>query len=111
MFGSVYYINGKFTIITVHWDHIVPYSYLRANPKNNWAAACQLCNKLKGDKIFTYMYVLKDFLKKRMEYKYSILEAFVPSVSNEEDPETWAREFARYISFKDDLALRRKNTS
>lgn len=108
LFGSVYYINGRMTIISVQWDHIVPYSYLRANPENNWAASCQLCNYIKSDRIFAYMYLAKEFIQDRIEKRYSILEAFVPSVSNEQDPETWSREFARYITYRDDLGLRRK---
>ena len=111
LFGSVYYINGRFTIINVQWDHVVPYAYLNANPKNNWAAACQLCNNIKQDQVFIYMHDLKAYIRRRIEKRYSILVAFIPSVSNEQDPITWSREFANFISFKDDLALRHKDTN
>lgn len=97
------------TIISVEWDHIVPYSYLRANPKNNWAASCKLCNRIKSDHIFTYLHEAKAYIRRRLESKYSIIEGFVPTISNEQDPNTWAREFASYITFKDDLSLRRKD--
>jgi 5-methylcytosine-specific restriction endonuclease McrA len=109
LFGSAYYINGRHTIINVQWDHIVPYSYIRANPKNNWAAACQLCNHIKSDHIFMYLHEAKSYIKRRTLNKYSILETFVPSISNEQDPEKWAREFASYITFKSNLSVRYKD--
>ena len=38
--------------LEINWDHFIPYSYLQANPKDNWVASCQLCNRYKSDLIF-----------------------------------------------------------
>jgi hypothetical protein len=31
---------------------MIPYSYLQANPETNWVASCQICNGIKGDRMF-----------------------------------------------------------
>jgi CRISPR/Cas system Type II protein with McrA/HNH and RuvC-like nuclease domain len=51
-FGTL--INKKEPLVwlKVQWDHIVPYSFGYNNDFDNFVAACQLCNKIKTDKIF-----------------------------------------------------------
>jgi len=44
--------TGKVIQVRLQWDHAVPYSFLRTNPKNNWLAACHICNGIKNNKMF-----------------------------------------------------------
>ncbi|QQM45127.1 HNH endonuclease [Streptomyces liliifuscus] len=44
--------SGKAEALTAQWDHFVPYSYLAQNPEANWVLACQICNRIKNDRIF-----------------------------------------------------------
>ncbi|SRR6266496_713060 len=103
LFGTGLYKDGKFMTIDLEWDHLVPYSYLLANPINNWVAACQICNRLKYNKIFNFLYELKHWLVEERSYRYNIQIDFVPSISNEQDPETWAEEFSKYLAKKGQL--------
>lgn len=44
--------GGKVEALTAQWDHFVPYSYLAQNPEANWVLACQVCNRIKNDRMF-----------------------------------------------------------
>jgi 5-methylcytosine-specific restriction endonuclease McrA len=44
--------NGRASRITIHWDHVVPYSYSQDNGASNFVAACHVCNGIKHDLIF-----------------------------------------------------------
>lgn len=44
--------DGKTVALTAQWDHFVPYSYLAQNPEANWVLACQVCNRIKNDRMF-----------------------------------------------------------
>ena len=44
--------TGNVIQVRLQWDHAVPYSFLRTNPKNNWLAACHVCNGMKNNKMF-----------------------------------------------------------
>lgn len=44
--------HGKIVRLRVHWDHQIPFSYSQNNTVTNIAAACQICNLMKGALIF-----------------------------------------------------------
>jgi 5-methylcytosine-specific restriction endonuclease McrA len=52
VFGSVVMKKEKLVFLKVTWDHWIPYSYSRNNYPYNFAAACQICNGLKGSLMF-----------------------------------------------------------
>ena len=41
--------DGEHTRVT--WDHVVPFSYCGNNHRDNFVAACQVCNNLKADRL------------------------------------------------------------
>ena len=45
--------------LRVNFDHLVPYSYQNANAISNFAAACHVCNSIKGSKLFATFEELK----------------------------------------------------
>ena len=53
LFGNHIFKNGKLHRLRVHWDHTVPFSYSQDNRADNFVAACNVCNLLKHDKLFT----------------------------------------------------------
>lgn len=55
--------------LRVYWDHFVPYAYLQSNPTNNWVAACQVCNGIKGSKTFETFEEVNAYVNKRIEDK------------------------------------------
>lgn len=64
---EVVYRYGEPEYIRLEWDHMVPYSYLRANPENNWAASCHICNGIKSDNIFDNMDECRIWIQERRE--------------------------------------------
>ena len=52
-FGMQFLRNGRKRILRVEWDHALPFSYSQNNNANNFVAACQVCNRLKHDFIFS----------------------------------------------------------
>jgi len=51
-FGSVVWRGRQRSTLRINWDHMVPYSYSRNNTTGNFAAACQICNGIKGAIMF-----------------------------------------------------------
>lgn len=68
-FGSYVLKNNKVTALRVVWDHHIPYSYGANNNKENFVAACQICNGLKSNKIFDSLEQLVDYIKRKWESK------------------------------------------
>lgn len=62
-FGEIYYKKDKPKISKIHYDHFIPYSYLRMNPYSNWVAACNECNSIKSNKMFNTMKDILDYIK------------------------------------------------
>ena len=63
--GFFYMRNGVVKKSSNHADHIIPYSYLQANPEDNWAIACNLCNLFKSNKYYDNQQDIRDYLKAR----------------------------------------------
>lgn len=47
--------TGKIHKYKIHFDHFVSWNYSRNNHKDNFVAACNVCNLIKGDKYFPTM--------------------------------------------------------
>jgi 5-methylcytosine-specific restriction endonuclease McrA len=52
-FGSWTAKDGKPTKVTLVWDHNVPWVYSQNNSKENFVAACSICNGIKSDRMFS----------------------------------------------------------
>jgi 5-methylcytosine-specific restriction endonuclease McrA len=96
-FGSVIRKRGRRTITSVHYDHAVPFAYLNANPRWNWVAACNICNQIKGAKLFDSISEIRLHILGIRDKRNDTLD-WVPPVSSEEDPESWANAFSAYLS-------------
>jgi hypothetical protein len=44
--------RNRITELKVHWDHVLPYSYLACNLEENYVAACHVCNLFKSASVF-----------------------------------------------------------
>lgn len=51
-FGTHVQWHKRICVLRIHWDHLIPFAYLQTNPEENFVAACQICNQLKGAKMF-----------------------------------------------------------
>jgi len=95
--------RAKLSVTVVHYDHAVPFAYLNSNPRWNWVAACNICNLIKGDKMFHSIQEIRMHVLAVRERRRHVL-AWVPPVSSEQDPERWAVAFASFLaelSFRD----------
>lgn len=54
-FGSLVHRKNppQTTVLTIHWDHLDPYVRSGNSRPENFAAACQICNLIKTDHIFS----------------------------------------------------------
>jgi 5-methylcytosine-specific restriction endonuclease McrA len=55
--------------LRVEWDHLVPFSYCHANPDENFLAACQVCNGIKGSQMFGTLDEAQAAIRLRREAK------------------------------------------
>lgn len=97
-FGSVVAKWGNLSLLTVvHWDHVVPYSYARSNPDDNWVAACMICNYAKSSGMFLDVIEIREHIKEYWEENqcWCIWEA---PISSELDGDRWAIKFASYLA-------------
>jgi len=51
-FGERYWYKGRYVRLKLHWDHMVPFVYSQNNHGYNFAAACHVCNGIKGALMF-----------------------------------------------------------
>lgn len=92
-FGTL--LDGR-GVTHVAWDHLVPYSWLQANPGHNFVPSCRLCNSFKGALLFDSLGQARAHVTERWEHTAQGV-LWVPSVSNLIDPERWATEYASYL--------------
>lgn len=84
-FGTCLWHGRRKYVLSVTWDHWVPFSYSQNNHAANFVAACQICNRLKGSIIF------KDFDEARYQLETKRKAkgyTRVPPVWGEVHPET-----------------------
>lgn len=65
--GFKYRHHGKRVKLKLHWDHLVPYSYLQANDTNNFVAACHICNAVKGSMMFQTIEEARVYVNVRLQ--------------------------------------------
>lgn len=96
-FGSVVKKGNRLKLTVVEWDHVLPYAYVQANPEHNWAAACMICNRIKGAEIYTSMDEVREYIKQHwVNHDYEC--AWYAPVSSAEDGDAWAVKFATYLA-------------
>ncbi len=66
-FGTWERHRRKLIQLRVNWDHLLPFAYLQSNPTFNFVAACQLCNGIKGSKIFDKLIELKEYVRAKRQ--------------------------------------------
>lgn len=64
-FDSVVWYGGKVRTIKLRWDHMVPWNYGRDNRDCNFAAACQICNSIKSNRMFMTVEEVRAYVQKR----------------------------------------------
>ena len=51
-FGHAVLDGTRLIQLRIEWDHFVPYSFNQDNHGRNFVASCQVCNRIKRDRIF-----------------------------------------------------------
>ena len=83
-FGTIYIRKNVTYRLKINWDHFVPYSFIQANDKLGWVAACNVCNNIKSNSIFASIeevvkYVSKKIINKQITF---VSEALPPMPTN-----------------------------
>lgn len=96
-FGSVARRPGHEPVVVVmEADHFIPFTLTRRDEEGNYVAACQICNGLKQDTVFDSVINARRHID-RLWVRAGYVIEFIPTRSHFEDPEGWAREYARYL--------------
>lgn len=76
IFGSIYRHNNHPTeSLTIHFDHVLPFSYVQHNRTANLVASCNICNGIKSALYFDTLAETRDYLKSEwMRRGYKIEE-------------------------------------
>ena len=75
-FGTPFLKGHKHTLqfLNVTWDHLAPYSFAQNNQKQNFVAACQICNGIKGSMVFETISDARRYVQKKMERRQMVFE-------------------------------------
>lgn len=60
--GSLYEKQGNFGITSIHYDHLIPFSFSANNHVENFVASCNFCNQYKYNKMFNDIDEAKRYL-------------------------------------------------
>lgn len=66
-FGTHIFKKDKHMTLRVNYDHIIPYAYLQGNPKENWCAACNICNSYKHSIMFNTEKQIRNYVLDKWE--------------------------------------------
>ena len=55
--------------LKIEFDHLVPYSYSANNKNYNFAAACQVCNRIKSNLMFSTLEQAREYILLRRKEK------------------------------------------
>ena len=66
-FDTLYFRYDSISILSINWDHVIPYAYSYSNADENFVAACSVCNSFKSSKNFENDEKCKDYLKQRWD--------------------------------------------
>jgi hypothetical protein len=64
-FGNFTIRNGKPLMLELCWDHMLPYNLTQNNYSYNFVAACQICNGIKGSKVFRDLDEARQYIQER----------------------------------------------
>lgn len=67
--GTIVRRRSRDIMLRPEWDHFVPFSYSRANNRQNWVLACHICNNIKGPRLFTTVVEVQDYVLARWAAK------------------------------------------
>ena len=67
LFGGYYVYRGRVRRVSIHWDHLVPFSFAHDNRACNFVASCGRCNTWKGNKIFQTVDDVRAYVGRKWE--------------------------------------------
>lgn len=70
-FDGYVYFRGGLQKVQLQWDHMAPYAYTMDNKHQNFAAACQFCNRWKGALIFKTVDEVRIYVQAKWERERS----------------------------------------
>jgi len=95
-FGTVVSWKSRDTAQNLVGDHLVPYSMGGDSGRDNLVAACQVCNSLKGDRVFESMeHAARTLLSERYARRIAVL--FIPLTAVTDDAAEWSREYSAWL--------------
>lgn len=59
-------------ILHLEWDHFIPFTYSDSNIAGQFLPACQLCNALKGARMFRSIDGVREYLEPRWLKRYEL---------------------------------------
>lgn len=88
LFGATVYRKARAITLRAEWDHIIPWVYGMNNSAQNFVAACQVCNHLKGAVMFNSLGEAQVFVHEKWKVKGYTSEAPVFLLQRDVHPET-----------------------
>jgi len=67
--GTLYEKDGKIKTLKIHYDHKVPFYFIRSNPDRNWCIACNICNLFKRNRLYRKESKMREYLLKKWDEK------------------------------------------
>ncbi len=69
-----YRSNHAAIVLHVEWDHFTPFTYSDSSADDQFLPACQVCNQLKGDKLFRSIEGAREYLEPRWLRRYEMAQ-------------------------------------
>lgn len=66
-YGAIVLYKNEPTMVTLSWDHAVPFSFSYDNRPTNYLPACQICNAVKGNKMFNTIEEVQEYVQARIK--------------------------------------------
>lgn len=66
-FGSVTMQEKRMVFLRIEWDHLLPFAYSLDNHEENFVAACQICNRIKGGTVFDTIDAARAYIAERRD--------------------------------------------
>lgn len=65
--GSTAWYKGRYIVLRLHWDHVIPYEYNQNNETSNFVAACHVCNHWKSDFVFNSLEEIQIYVTEKWQ--------------------------------------------
>jgi len=82
-FGSTVVYKRRLVVLSVRWDHLIPWNYSRNNGDQNFGAACQLCNSAKSNRVFLELEEARAYVASRLRITEETGVDDLPAVPDE----------------------------